>query len=343
MLFKEELNTKAGEIKQYIAVNASVAFKSILPYITTSERDYIKPLLGNDQYTELCSYYQSTSSWDPEEGQAEAEDLANLLPLVQQALINLAYWKGYPALSVNIGDGGAFRIEKEHEKSLFQYQEENLRNSFKNEGFNTLDKILEFLEENIDKFPCFSASATYTVFKKKFIRTAGEFDAIYGIGGSRLVFLKLQPFIDQVNDLEIIPIIGPEYWEEIRIVMSSGADLLALQQRFIDFVKKIQAFLSVARGISELGVNITDKGFFFETSASNSDNFRKKDIITDNTLDALRRNAEQNGRAYIQYLQDFLHDNIGDFPVYAEYSGYNEGESSNPFIRDNNNKTTFWA
>jgi len=124
--------------------------------------------------------------------------------------------------------------------------------------------------------------------------------------------------------------------------MASGADLLDLQKQLIDFIKKIQAFLSVSRGITELGVNVTDKGLFFDTTASSGANIRNQSVIPDNHLDMLRRNADNTGKAYMQYMLEFLHANIGDFPTYAESSGYNQGENLNPLIRDNRNKKTAW-
>jgi hypothetical protein len=342
MLFKESLNTKAAEIKQYISVNASIAYKSISPYIESAERDFIKPLLGSDQYQELLSYYDDPSSWDPGEGSASAGNLALLLKMVQRPLINIAYWRGFPMLSVNLGDSGAFRTEREGQKPLFQYQEENLKNSFKQDGFNSLDNLLEFLEEKINDFPKFKDSDNYTVFKSKFIRTAPEFNLIYNIGSSRLVFLRLQPFIDQVNDFEIIPALGRSFFDEIKAIMVSGADLLDLQKQLIDLIKKVQAFMSVSRGITELGINITDKGLFFDTTQSTGTNIRNQSVIPDNHLDMLRRNADNTGKAYMQYLLDFLHTNILDFPTYAEFSGYNQGENLNPLHRDNRNKKTAW-
>ena len=342
MLFKETLNIKTEEIKQYIAVNVLISFKSISPYITTAERDFIKTLLGSDQYSELCSYYADPEDWTPGEGEASAESLAALLPMVQLPLINLAYWRGFSMLSVNLGDSGAFRIEGDNQKPLFQYQEENIKNSFKQDGFNGLDNLLGFLEEKIDNYPKFKNSDNYTIFKEKFIRTASEFNSIFNIGGSRLVFLRLQPFIEQVNDFEIMPLIGREYFEEIRAVMSSEADPSDLQVQFINFVKKIQAFLSVSRGITEMGVNITDKGLFFDSTASTGTNIRKQQVIGDAHRDTIRKNAETTGRAYIEYLKEFLHANIEDFPTYAGFNGYNEGKSTSPFIRDNTDKKTVW-
>ena len=343
MLFKATANVKVEEVRKYISVNSSLTFDALIPYIESAEANYIKKILGNDQYLELCSYYSEPGVWgdNPANPKTEGTWLAKLLPLVQKSLINLAFLNGYSILSINLGDSGAYRKETENQKALYQYQEENLKNTFRTEGFNTLDAILEFLEENIENFPVFSASDTYTVFKSKFINTTKAFNEFYNINNSRLVFLHLQKYIDLVNDFAIIPVIGRPFFDELIFLLTSGADLTGSQQSVIKFIQKIQAFLSISKGIASLGINITYNGAYFFSDASNSSNHIKKDPVTIDNLNLDMNNAEDTGKAYIDYLKDFLHENIDAFPTYAAFNAYNEGEPVGH--RDNTNKKTFWA
>jgi hypothetical protein len=342
MLFKQANNAKAEEIRQYISVNSSITFDSIKPYIESAENKYIKKILGAEQYAELLAYYHNPDAWSeyPLDPKTSAENLQLLLVLIQKALINLAFLDGFPVLSINIGDSGAFRIESDAQKPLFQYQEENLKNSFRNEGFNTLDAVLEFLESRIPEFPVFESSQTYTIFRQKFIRTASDFDMIYNISSSRLVFLHLQRYIDIVNDFEIIPVIGRSQFDELLLLVSAAGEPTGEQARLINFIKSIQAFLSVSGGIATLGVNITYNGAYFHSDTSNSSNFKKKEPAGRDTLSAIQSNTERVGKAYIQYMKDFLHANIDHFPLYADFTAYHQGVPLTP--RDNTNKKTFW-
>ena len=342
MLFKEENNTKAEEIRKYISVNSKITFASILPYIESAEAKYIKKLLGPLQYLELCNYYLDPAAF-PDLPGAETDplDMAKLLPLVQKALINLAFLDGYAILSVNIGDSGAYRTETEAQKGLYQYQEENLKNAFRSEGFDTLDTILEYLEDNIDLFPIFKRSDTFTVYNGKFIKTANEFQEVYNISGSRLVFLHLQKYIDLVNDFSILPVLGRSFFDELVVAMTSEDGPTDKQKALITFIQKIQAYLSIAKGIASLGTNILYNGTFFLSDGTNSSNHKKKDPISPDNLQFDMRNSQEVGMAYLDYLKDYLHENIADFPTYAEFNSYNEGDPVDQ--RDNTDKKTFWA
>ncbi len=343
MLFKASLNTKAEEIRKYISVNSSISFASISPYIESTESTFTKKILGTDQYLELCAYYEDPEAWpdNPANPKALADDLAKLLKIVQKSLINLAFHDGFTVLSINIGDSGAYRQETNSQKPLYQYQEEGLKHTFRTEGFNGLDAILESLEDNIEKYPVFEASDTYTVFKSKFIKTTPEFDEIYHIRNSRLVFLHLQRFIDQVNDFVILPVLGRVFFDELIAYMTSGEDLQPKQVQLISFIQKIQAYLSVSKGIASLGVNITHNGAFFHSNGTNSSNYKKKESANSEDLHIIMRNAADVGHSYIEYMKDYLHENIADFPTYADFNAYNEGEPTSH--RDNTDKKTFWA
>ncbi len=339
MLFIKDQNTRAEQIKQYISVNVSTDFENIEPYLEIAEREYIKPLLGDELYQELDSYANESGSGtggDSGSGSGAGTVLMDeLLDLTRRAEINLAYFRGYSMLSIKVSDAGFHRIETTTQKSLYKYQEEAILNTFKTDGFNGLDNILEFLETNIDEFPDFEASESYTVFKSKFIPRTSVFQKIFSIKNSRLVFLRLQPFTTMVEDFEILPTIGIVLFDKLKleIVKTSGQD--AVLMALVPFIQKAIAFLSISRSIAEIGVNISEKAVYFEVSQGDT---IKQETLSNEQIKRLSNNNRTTGLNYIQYLMDFLHDNIDDYPDYAEFYGYNDGE----FIeRDNTDKPTF--
>lgn len=330
MLFKEENNTNAAEIKKHLPVNVSVNFKSLKPHIKVAERKYIKKLLGDDQYEELTDYY--------DEHHAPEERLDDLLDLVQFALINLAYWWGFPKLNTKFSDQGAYRNETEKQKSLYKYQEVDLRNSFKQDGFNGLDAVLEFLEINISIFPAFEGSSGYAFFKSNFICSTAEFDSIYSIGGSRLVFLKLRRFMNIVEDFKILPFIGRDFYEELKEQLLEG-ELTSPNGKAVEIIKKAVAFHSMSQGYVELGINIKDNGLVFETS--DDPDYKKTTTVNGLELSALIKSSRENGDRYLEQLKDHLHENIDDYPTYEDSGAYDATNTAH--LRDNSNKKTFWT
>lgn len=321
MLFKS-----ITEIKEYLSVSKDLAFDKIKPYIESAERDFILKLLGKEQYAELQTHYDEPG---------EDEKLKALLQLVQTALINLAFYRGFSFLSVKISDQGFQRVEGDKFKGLFMNQEKNLKETFKVDGHNSLDRVLEYLEDNIADFEKFKLSANYTIRKNALIPDTATFDAIYDINNSRLVFLKLRRFMKQVEDLDLLPVIGAPLLTRIKTELAKDEPdekITAL----VPALREPIAYLSIARGIKELRMNITDNGVFFESKDSTSDDAFKSKAISDNVALVTAEQAGVTGLQYMEILKDILKSTLEDYPEYI-------GSAPATVRRDNTDKKTIWV
>ena len=323
------------EVRKYIPVSAATAFSNILPFIQSSEVNFIIPLLGNDLYRQLLSYYTTPLSL-PEGVTTENKNLFDILiEYTQRPLINLALYSGYDQMNATINDAGVHRTETETEKALYKYQEDSLKSGFRNNGFNALDVLLSFIEANITTFEKFKTSANYTLRKTSIIPDANAFDLIFDISGSRLVYLKLARFIAQVEDFDISALLGAPLFALVKTEIakpSPDAKITAL----IPYLRRAIAYLSVARASFQLGMNVTDKGLFFESQASTLLNSNVQTQLTDQQYHVLAKNCQKTGEDYLELLRGFLTANKTDYPLYVSPGG-------SPFIRNNTDKTSTWV
>jgi len=314
MLFSKAKNVKSEEIRQFVSAKMSSNFDTLAPYIVSSERDYIAVLLGDAQYLELLKRYTApVDDVDPlPEGVAAGADLDLLLPVVQNALIHLAYMRGWPVLSVKITDNGAVRPEDTANKSLFKYQEDRLLTSFKNEGYNGLDAVLQFLEKNIDKYPVFKGSDEYKRLRTGFVKNASVFSDIWGINNSRLVFLRMKPFLDSADRFTLKPLLGAALYAKVvaEVVKDAPDDKI---KALLPMIVPILVYMSVAEGVAELRVDVCDTGLFFNSTEPTGIDGGKKSKIDDETLQVIINRANRFGLRWIQALKDFLNLNAVDY------------------------------
>lgn len=324
------------EIKEHLPVSVANSFNKIKPYIESSERKFIKDLLGYKTYTELVKYYAAESS-SGSYGSSEEDRNAykDLLALTQKALINLAYLHGYAILSVQVTNGGFSRVESDSVKGLYKYQEEELKELFKNDGFNGLDDLLEYLEENIEYFADFADSDNRLVNRKNIIPDTKTFNSIYDIGGSRLVFLLLKRFRQQTEDFIIKKVLGPVLYGFVKTELAKNephARVVAL----LPYLQKPVVYYSVGAGIEEIGLNVTDKMVYFESQQHTLFNSTVKTPAIADQLALIKTKANRNGDKYLEDLKDFLIDNATTYPEYS-------GQQGTIFKRDNTNKKTYVA
>ena len=319
------------EIRELLPVSEAVDLDRLRPHLEIAEQTYINPLLGK-LYKNLESFNGDSI---PESLTDHEDQYRELLKLVHRSEIHLAYWIGYDVLNAYISDGGFRRIETDKVKGLFKYQEDNLKEYFKATGFNGLDAVLDFIESNIDHFEVFKESESWKFLKGAFIPDTETFNSIYFIGSSRLIFMRLQPYVKVVEDLSIRQIIPSEQMDIIREEMKKpepDGKVTAI----LPHIRKPIAFLSVAMLMEDSGADLTDKGLFFEGRGLTmlSDTV-KSPSETERVLNLVKRNRGL-GESYLIQLKQFLNDNPDD------WGGYNAPRHG-LHNRDNTGNKTFWT
>ncbi len=323
-LFSDSSNINAEEFKKYIPVNINLRFETISSYLISSENKYIKPLLGESLFEKLVLHYQNEESVNIK--------LDYLLDLVRYAEIRLAIWQGFDVIASMISDAGiAMNVEKENR--LFRYQEENLRRSLKNDGFNQLDTILEYLEANISDFPEFETSKYFTKLKNSLIRNTSDFNEYFSIDNSRLVFLKMKNYIRDVELLTLRHRIGSSFYCELL-----AADNSEKYERILSDIKCFVVYSAVADGIGELHKLPTEKGLVFENIDLEGIEIQP---IEKTQLAETRIKFSQKAEKYLSAAINTIKEHPSDYPAYTLFAG--ESPADGIIHIDNSNKKTFLA
>jgi len=327
MFFSTDEDTFLAEVKEFIPASAATSKEKLWPFVDAAERKYILPILGRELYDDLQTLYTDSGNWSgSDEDEIKSDELLRLIRLSE---INLAYYLGFDLLNARISDLGFQRAESESFKGLYKYQEENVRNYFKDTGFNGIDDILQYLEDYIEYFPEWEESEAYTLRRSAIIKDTVTFDSICRISGSRLVFLRLQPFIQQIMDIDIRSLLGETIYQDLISELAEddpSAEYTALAHE----IQKPLAFLSVALLIKTTG-KLTEKGLFFE--GKNSIYPDDTTITAGNENSGIYAYYRSTGEQYLEALRKYLVENFEDYI----------GITGSVYSRDNDGKKTFFA
>ena len=330
MFFSNNDTDFTEEAKAILPVSAALEREKLWPYLERVERKYILPLLGRELYDDLIKYHNDSGSWS---GSGEdAQKTAELVSLIRIGELNLAFFTGFDVFSVMISSAGFQRSESEKFKGLYKYQETNLKTLFAETGYDAIDDILTYLEDNIEYFPEWEESATNQARLKSLIKDASTFNSICDIKNSRLTFLRLLPFMKQVVDMEIIPTIGAALWTKLQSEMTSDSP----DSKYIALVPKLRdplAFLSSALLVLNTG-DLTDRGLYFESRNSLYPDPSTSRPGEGDTLAMRYKFYREPGLSYLASVKKYLADNS-----FTEYSGASESI----YNRDNDGKKTFVA
>jgi hypothetical protein len=331
MLFSTHEETFLTEITDILPVSSATSREKLWPFIEQAERKYIKPLLEDALYASIHRFYNDNGSGESSSGD-DSSQMTALLKLIQIAEINLAYFIGFDLLNVitsdsgfqKPGDGGNF-------KGLYKYQEENLRRYFEQTGYNGLDDLLKYIEDNIESFPEWEDSSLFAFRKTAIIKDSESFDAICFINRSRLTFCRLQRYMNEVLDFDVKPLLGAE-WALLMAQLQSGSPDAKYTALGIE-IRKPLAYLSCALLIEKTG-NLNDRGLFFEGKNSGFPDDSYKNPAQGTTMFAAAASYRDTGKKYLAALSQYLIDN--EFTSTGSASG-------SVFNRDNEGKKIFVA
>lgn len=287
------------DVKANIVCNGKYDSSVLNPFLGSVDRRYIIPVLGRDFYREIEKYGASS--------QQNSDVLSEILTLVQRIRVLLAFELGYDQLVVNINSFGIYRPESESQKTLYGYQERNLREGLKAEGINAVEDLLEILESNINDelLTVWADSEVCLKLKSLLINTAKEFTTYYApLQNSRLVFLNMISSQEFIIETVIRPLLPPEKFDFI-VELIKDRDILKHPQEFklLGKINKALAFLTVADAIETLGARYNDRGLMFAESES-AENAQNKS--SDERSKAVAKNVKRKGDSYLSILREYL-------------------------------------
>lgn len=331
-----------NDIKNVMQVSAATGFEKLAPHIGNAESMFIQSLLGEDMYAKMVEWYNNAdvykinnpnfSPYTPPDDVPEGEyPYAVTLWYAQKAIINMAYHIGYDVLSVNISDAGFGRLESDRIKSLFKYQEDNLKKYFMNAGMDTIDQMLAYMERNLNGLPEFQNR--FAEYNSRIFPNTYSFDSVLFINKSRLTFLRLQQHIITVENLIIAPAIGKKYMDYIydelaKPVTDRDSKMIPL----LPMLREAIAPHAAALLMDESGADLTERGLYFKGVK----NIINSDLVmpaTETRITELSARNKTYGDRYVQRLRTWMSENWPGFDT----------PRSRLHERDNAGKKTFWA
>ena len=274
----------AAEIQKYVRVAGTFKAASFLPFVLDAQKKYIAPYLGDDLVNSLDDYYNSdTPTTD--------DDLEALLPYVQNALAKFTLALGAPSFDTILTESGFAIVSNTNLAPASKDRVQNFINSMLELGWNEIETMLRFLEENKEDYDEWVDSSAYTIYTENFIKTAVEFDKIIRIDQSRLRFMQMKPSIDNVEILRIEPVISKDMADDIKSEINSDEELSEAYAAIIKNIQRAVAYYTM----------------FEETK---------------------EKKYEEKGDSYLAEVKKTIDTTPDDYPLYRDSSCYDSTKTS---------------
>lgn len=179
------------DLRRTIKVNATLPFETVEPYIAYATTHYLQRYIGKPLYLSMVDYVK---------GDVPAADnvpMDELLELCKQAIGPLAVALGTDELSIMIGDSGHTVSKSETKTPASDAKILLAKESALKRGFDAIERVIVFLEENSDSFPLWEQAPYRKNASCVFLKNAQEFQSMgfVDISYSRLTYEKFTPLL----------------------------------------------------------------------------------------------------------------------------------------------------
>jgi hypothetical protein len=304
------------EFSEHLAIDANFNIETLAPSINLAEVRYLQKIIGKGLYAEVLQEYTADS--------LSAKNIL-LLKKVKMPLAYLALSLYLPIGNVSITEAGVHIIVNDNQKPAFEWQVVKTQEALQEIGYNGMDLLLEFLEENKLDYSLWTASTAYSEFNSHLIRNTTEFQECYNINSSRLVFLALLPKLVYSEDF-ILSNNLCEYFEILKTRQASGS-LTAPDLIVLPYLKKALARYTIASGLADLSIEASVFGVIQNDKAGSS-NYKGFKPASLKSIDGISSSAEKEAKLYLDKVILIMQTNIADYPIYAASSCYDEDGST---------------
>jgi len=247
------LITTVTQLRKYLNVVGTFDPDSIMPFVNDAQQKYLTRYLGATLLAELDAFVMSNivPAWEEVPAGFASIYIRALLPHVENPLAAFAFHQAAPSLDIKITDSGFAVVSTANLAPASAERVKNFRASMEQTGFDRLEAMIRFLEAHKEHYPSWVNSEGYSYSNSNFITHADMFDQIVPIAQSRLQFQRLRPTMDNVELLQIEPVISPALAAKIRTEIKTGV--------FTDPVKAILPRLRRAAAFLTAGLDLDAK------------------------------------------------------------------------------------
>ena len=285
MIFDKSSNG-TDEMKSLLGfIYATNSFDNIKTDINLAERK-VKKLIGTTVYDLALEHYLSENYQAPAPDPEDTPDdppadppadppsepseeptaytysqLDILVHAIQLPVAYLAVLTYAPHGDLTHSDKGRQIIVTEKEKPAFEWQLERDNKALLSKYHETTDVLLELLDT--DFLELWKTTTEYKAIKTLFITSAADFDKIFPIKGSRYLYMHLCPFINEVEQYYIHPIIGG-YYDTIKLwksgAMVPSENVIRNSTLLLGKIQIPLALLTMKLAAERLGVDVLPDG-----------------------------------------------------------------------------------
>jgi len=331
MLFDKD-NNGTQELKDSISfLSAAIDFKNIKTDVELSEEQIIE-LIGQAVFDRAQVHYDSG---DYPDGVTPTQELNTQLVHYIQLPNSIFAYKSYASTrELSHSDRGRKRVhDPDTEARVFEWEIERDDRAILRKAYSSLDRLITFLDKNQNNIPEWKNSDAQKLSRSLFIYNAKIFNHEYPIDNSRRFFIKIVPFINEVERKHIKPVLTTEIFDLIKSEMQTGI-FTGDNEEILSLIRPALAQLSMSISIDRLTISTLPEGVYRNVTPQGKTAKAKTPAVNDVRREvsiALQNEGMESLQALIDYLAKKAADLAEETYEYDSITDHND--ETNKYFR----------
>lgn len=240
------------EFQKYVRLQGTLNIETIIVSVPDAQDKYLRNILGDDLLNDLDTWYNMDELTD-------SDAYSVLLPYVQRALARFTIFVVSPELDVQITSSGIGVVSNANLAPASSDRVKKFDQANEQRGWNNVESLLRFLEENKDDYDEWTGSPAYTLAIRNMVNSAIDFDKIFSIDQSRLIFNQYRAIMDDIDLIKIKPAISEDMFDELITEIQAG-EISDENQKILPLLQRAEVYFSISNKLDDSKYkNITDQ------------------------------------------------------------------------------------
>lgn len=301
MLFNKDDNG-AEELKEHLGfLWSSTRFSNMASEIELAKNDVSK-IFGTDVIDAAIDHYESNDY-----GSSSKAKLNRLVKLVQKPIALFAYLSYAPDNDLSHNSEGRQIKVTEDTKPAFEWQIRRSERNIMRKAHKSLDLAFDYLEKEKDEFDFWKNSDTRKAMLSLWLRSADEFDKFFPIDSSRYLYVLLVPFINDVQQNDIRPMVGTTRFDGISTKLKDGNNLSDQEKEIKRLGAKAIAIRVMALAVRRLNAQLLPEGLLHQYVMSSQRTKSGEDFTSSWGRVELSALLTEDAREAEAKLQSYIH------------------------------------
>jgi hypothetical protein len=292
------------ELKSYLPASVTLDFNDIRPKIKLVERETIQRIFSKALYDAVIT-------------PGATGDTLALREILAEAVAHLAFLEYLPFGQVQISSAGVQIASNANMKTAFEWQVDQIKTECIRQGWSAVEAALRLLEQTADNAlkALWEETPTYQASRLSLISTLAHFEKFASLSGSRVMFNKLLPILQDVQEEVILPAIGKTLFD--KILVDTTEPYLKVKK----LASKALVYKTLAAGFMDTVLILSDNGPMIIDGMQSR---QPKAIRTApmEYLAVLAENFKTRAAAALRELVEHCQTNYSSLPEFADSSNF---------------------